>query len=193
VKPTASPAPTQKTSAPTHVLILEARFYEDIADELVRGAMAELERAGATFERLSVPGAFEIPGAIAFVLRGMAGGAHRAAFDGFVALGCVIRGETTHYDYVCGESARGLQDLAVQQGAAIGFGILTVENATQAWERAKVDRGNKGRDAARACLRMIEIKRALVDRRQAIPGRIVAPEIAEPPPAIRAARPRPAR
>ena len=194
MKPVSAPQPTQKTSAPTHVLILEARFYEDIADELVRGAVGELERAGATFERLSVPGAFEIPGAIAFVLRGMAGGAHRAAFDGFVALGCVIRGETTHYDYVCGESARGLQDLAVQQGAAIGYGILTVENAAQAWERAKVDRGNKGRDAARACLRMIEIKRALVDRREAIPGHIVAPETPHPAtPAIRAARPRPGR
>jgi 6,7-dimethyl-8-ribityllumazine synthase len=185
-----------KTPTPTHVLIVEARFYEDIANELVRGAMAELERAGATFERLSVPGAFEVPGAIAFVLRGMAGGAHRAAFDGFVALGCVIRGETTHYDYVCQESARGLQDLAVHDGAAIGFGILTTENAAQAWERAKVDRKNKGRDAARACLRMIEIKRALVDRREAIPGHIVAPETPQPQsttPAIRAARPRPAR
>jgi 6,7-dimethyl-8-ribityllumazine synthase len=193
-----SPSATTPTPPPVHVLIVEARFYEDIADELVRGAMAELERAGATFERLSVPGAFEVPGAIAFVLRGMAGGAHRAAFDGFVALGCVIRGETSHYDHVCQESARGLQDLAVQHGAAIGVGILTCDNAAQAWERAKVDRRNKGRDVARACLRMIEIKRALVERRQAIPGRIVAPEAPpetqpEAPPAIRSARPRPAR
>jgi len=180
----AAPAP-----APIHVLIVEARFYEDIADELVRGAVAALERAGATYERLSVPGAFEVPGAIAFVLRGMAGGAHRAAFDGFVALGCVIRGQTSHYDHVCQESARGLQDLAVQHGAAIGFGILTCDNAEQAWERAKVDRRNKGAVAAAACLRMIEIKRALVDRRSAIPGRIVAPET--PPAGI--ARPRPAR
>jgi len=175
--------------APVHVLIVEARFYEDIADELVRGAVAELERAGATYERLSVPGAFEIPGAIAFVLRGMAGGAHRAAFDGFVALGCVIRGQTTHYDYVCSESARGLQDLAINDGAAVGFGILTVENAEQAWERADINRRNKGAAAAAACLRMIEIKRALVDRRSAIPGRIVAPET----PPVRAVRPRPAR
>ena len=162
--------------ASIHVLIVEARFYEDIADELVRGAIAELERTGVTYERLSVPGAFEVPGAIAFVLRGMAGGAHRAAFDGFVALGCVIRGQTSHYEHVCQESARGLQDLAVQHGAAIGFGILTCDNAEQAWERAKVDRRDKGAVAARACLRMIEIKRALVDRRSAIPGRIVAPE-----------------
>ena len=97
-----SPTPSP---APVHVLIVEARFYEDIADELVRGAVAELERAGATYERLSVPGAFEIPGAIAFVLRGMAGGAHRAAFDGFVALGCVIRGET-HTTIMCAPKAR---------------------------------------------------------------------------------------
>ena len=184
-----SPAP-----APVHVLIVEARFYEDIADELVRGAVAALEAAGATYERLSVPGAFEVPGAIAFVLSGMAGGAHRAAFDGFVALGCVIRGQTSHYEHVCTESARGLQDLAVQHGAAIGFGILTCDTGEQAWERAKVDKRNKGAVAAQACLRMIEIKRALVDRREAIPGHIVAPETPEPvTPAIRAARPRPAR
>jgi 6,7-dimethyl-8-ribityllumazine synthase len=185
MSPTPSPTPPP---APVHVLIVEARFYEDIADELVRGAVAELERAGATYERLSVPGAFEIPGAIAFVLRGMAGGAHRAAFDGFVALGCVIRGQTTHYDYVCAESARGLQELALHDGAAVGYGILTVENAEQAWERANTNRRNKGAVAAAACLRMIEIKRALVDRRSAIPGRIVAPEA---PAAL--ARPRPAR
>lgn len=194
MKPVTGPGATPRASAPTHVLIVEARYYEDIADELVRGAMTELERAGVTFERLSVPGAFEVPGAIAFVLRGMAGGAHRAAFDGFVTLGCVIRGETSHYDHVCQETARGLQDLAVQHGAAIGFGILTVDNAAQAWERAKIEKANKGREAARACLRMIEIKRALVDRRQAIPGRIVAPETPQPSkPAIRAARPRPVR
>jgi 6,7-dimethyl-8-ribityllumazine synthase len=184
-----SPTPTPNpAAAPVHVLIVEARFYEDIADELVRGAVAELERAGATYERLSVPGAFEIPGAIAFVLRGMAGGAHRAAFDGFVALGCVIRGETTHYDYVCAESARGLQDLALHDGAAVGYGILTVENDEQAWERANTNRRNKGAVAAAACLRMIEIKRALVDRRSAIPGRIVAPEAP-----LSTVRPRPAR
>ncbi|MBI3512536.1 MAG: 6,7-dimethyl-8-ribityllumazine synthase [Proteobacteria bacterium] len=182
-------SPAASAAAPVHVLIVEARFYEDIADELVRGAVGALERAGATYERLSVPGAFEIPGAIAFVLQGMAGGAHRAAFDGFVALGCVIRGQTSHYDHVCQESARGLQDLAVQHGAAIGFGILTCDNGEQAWERAKVDRRNKGAVAAAACLRMIEIKRALVDRRSAIPGRIVAPET----PAAGIGRPRPAR
>ena len=107
-----------------HVLIVEARFYEDIADELVAGAVATLEAAGANYERLSVPGAFEIPGAIAIALDGDS----EPPFDAFIALGCVIRGETTHYDYVCGESARGLMDLAVRRKAAIGYGILTVDN-----------------------------------------------------------------
>jgi 6,7-dimethyl-8-ribityllumazine synthase len=79
-------------------------------------------------------------------------------FDGYVALGCVIRGDTTHYDYVCGESARGLMDLSLQFSAPIGYGILTVENEEQAWLRADVKQGNKGRDAAEACLRMVAIK-----------------------------------
>lgn len=136
-----------------HVLIVEARFYEDIADELVAGAVATLAQAGASYERLSVPGAFEIPGTIAMAL---AGGGQRP-FDAFIALGCVIRGETTHYDYVCGATARGLMDLAVRQRAAIGYGILTVENHDQAWERAAVAHKNKGRNAAEAALRMAEL------------------------------------
>lgn len=138
------------------VLIVEARFYDDIADELVRGATACLEAADVAWDRLSVPGAFEIPAAIAMANRAAAGGG--LTYDGFVALGCVIRGETSHYDYVCGESARGLQDLAIRDGVAIGYGILTVENRDQAWARAAVDRKNKGRDAAEACLAMMSIK-----------------------------------
>lgn len=137
-----------------HVMIVEARFYEPLADELVRGAVAALEKAGVTYERFAVPGAFEIPGAISF---GIASG----RFDGYVALGCVIRGETSHYDYVCGESARGLQDLALRHNAAIGYGILTVENEEQAWVRARVNDGNKGGDTAGACLAMIAHKRTL--------------------------------
>ncbi len=137
-----------------HILIVEARFYEDIADELARGVIAALEAAGATYERIDVPGAFEIPAAIAMAARAPEGG-----YDGYVALGCVIRGETSHYDYVCGESARGLQDLAVRDGLAIGYGILTCEAGEQAWERAKVDRKNKGADVAEACLAMIAIRR----------------------------------
>ncbi len=141
---------------PPHVLIVEARFYEELADELCRGAVSVLDAAGATHERVTVPGAFEIPGAIA-----MAHGSDRTRYDGYVALGCVIRGETSHYDYVCGESARGLQDLAVQRGLAIGYGILTVEDQDQAWARAAVDGTNKGGDAARACLHMIALRRGL--------------------------------
>ncbi|MDM7946344.1 6,7-dimethyl-8-ribityllumazine synthase [Oceanibaculum nanhaiense] len=135
----------------THVLIVEARFYEDLADELVKGAMAALEAAGVTYDRIAVPGAFEIPAAIGYAAQG-------GKYAGYVALGCVIRGETTHYDYVCGESARGLQDLAIQRHLAIGYGILTCENGEQAWARASVAKKNKGKDAAEACLAMIELK-----------------------------------
>ena len=142
-----------------HILIVEARFYEDIADELVKGAMSALEKAGVTFDRLAVPGAFEIPAAIRMAIRAMHFHPHRRRYDGYVALGCVIRGETTHYDYVCIESARGLQDLALRHNAAIGYGILTVENDDQAWARAKVDQKNKGGAVASACLDMIRLKR----------------------------------
>ena len=136
-------------SGGTNVLIVEARFYPDVADELVRGATQVLDERGVRHERVEVPGTFEIPAAIMW---------HLSVYDGFVALGCVIRGETTHYDYVCGESARGLQDLALNHKAPIGYGILTVENKEQAWERASIDKRNKGKDAAEACLRMIELK-----------------------------------
>ena len=141
------------------LLIVEARFYDDIADELVRGAVAEIDHAGAAYERLSVPGAFEIPAAIRYAITSMDFYSGRRRFDGYVALGCVIRGETTHYDYVCAESARGLQDLALTYSLAIGYGILTVENREQAWVRASVKQKNKGGGAARACLDMIELKR----------------------------------
>lgn len=139
-----------------HYLIIEARFYADIADEMVRGAMAALDAAGATYDRVSVPGAFEIPGVIRLAVDGTAKGGPR--YDGFITLGCVIRGETSHYDYVCGESARGLQDLAVHEGIAIGYGILTVENRDQAWARARVAEKNKGKDAAEAAMAMAALK-----------------------------------
>lgn len=142
-----------------HVLIVEARFYEKIADELGKGAERELAKQGATWERISVPGAFEIPGAIRFAADAAKTPAGKPPFHGFLALGCVIRGETTHYDYVCGESARGLQDLVIQRGLAIGYGILTVENEEQAWARAGLHRGDKGGDVAKACLAMIAHKR----------------------------------
>lgn len=141
-----------------HIMLVEARFYEDIADELARGAGAVLEEAGATYERFAVPGAFEIPAAIRIALRSMDFFSGRRRFDGYVALGCVIRGETSHYDYVCAESARKLQDLACDHALALGYGILTCETYEQAWERAAVERKNKGGVAARACLDMLELK-----------------------------------
>src|SRR6185437_11742538 len=141
-------------------MIVEAPYYRHIAEELARGAIQALDAAGASYERFAVPGAFEIPAAIRFALD-MRDKEGRRRFDGYVALGCVIRGETTHYDYVCGESARGLQTLALEHGIALGFGILTVENEAQALARARVDRKDKGGEAARACLAMIDLRRQL--------------------------------
>ena len=140
---------------PPHILIVEAPYYTHIAAELRRGAERALAAFGATHERITVPGAFEIPAAIGIARRA------NARFDGFVALGCVIRGETTHYDHICAESARGLQDLAVRDGIAIGYGILTVENETQALARASPDGRDKGGEAVRACLAIVDLKRRL--------------------------------
>jgi 6,7-dimethyl-8-ribityllumazine synthase len=139
-----------------HIMIVEAPYYAHISEELARGAIQALDAAGASYERFAVPGAFEIPGAIRIALEGRKDAKRR--FDGYIALGCVIRGETTHYDYVCNECARGLQSLALEHGVAIGFGVLTVENEAQALARAKVERKNKGGEAARACLAMIELR-----------------------------------
>jgi 6,7-dimethyl-8-ribityllumazine synthase len=142
-----------------HIMIVEARYYAHVSDELAKGAIAALDAAGASYERFTVPGAFEIPAAIRIAVEAQARGAREARFDGYLALGCVIRGETSHYDYVCGESARGLQDLAITHQLALGFGVLTVENEAQALARARVDKKNKGGEAANACLAMIELKR----------------------------------
>lgn len=142
-----------------HIMIVESRYYEEIADELIASVVTEIERAGATYERFEVPGAFEIPAAVKYAIRSMDFYSAGRRFDGYVALGCVIRGETTHYDYVCQESARALQDLAIQYSLALGYGILTVENRQQALARARRDGQDRGGHAARACLRMIELKR----------------------------------
>jgi 6,7-dimethyl-8-ribityllumazine synthase len=140
---------------PPHILLVEALFYTHIAAELRRGAERALAAVGATHECIAVPGAFEIPAAIGIASRAS------ERFDGFVALGCVIRGETTHYDHICAESARGLQDLAVRDGIAIGYGILTVENEAQALVRASLDGRDKGGEAVRACLAIVDLKRRL--------------------------------
>ncbi len=136
---------------PVKVLIVRAPYYKDIADQLLQGAQAALDAAGAAHETVEVPGALEVPQAIAL--------AHRLSnFDGFVALGCVIRGETTHYDTVCNDSSRGLMLLGLQ-GAAVGNGILTVENRDQAMSRAEAKGQNKGGGAAEAALHLIALAR----------------------------------
>ncbi|MDQ2859964.1 MAG: 6,7-dimethyl-8-ribityllumazine synthase [Pseudomonadota bacterium] len=140
---------------PLRVLVVEARYYDDLADELLKGAGDVLTAFGAEHTVASVPGALEIPAAIAMAQAGA------APFDGYVALGCVIRGETYHFEIVSNESARGLMALAVGQALAIGNGVLTVEDEAQAWARARVSEGDKGGGAARACLEMIAIKRRL--------------------------------
>lgn len=139
-----------------HLLIVEARFYDDLADELLSGAVNALENAGATYDRVTVPGALEIPAAISMALTGAEEGG--TDYDGFVALGCVIRGETGHYDIVAGESARGLMDLAIEESIAVGNGILTCDNGEQAWARARVSEKNKGGAAAEAALAMIALR-----------------------------------
>lgn len=133
------------------ILIIEADFYKKIAEELAFGAIERLNNSKFDHERVSVPGAFEVPAAINFASKSK-------KYDGFIALGCVIRGETSHYDYVCGESARGLMDLAINKDLVIANGILTVENQDQAWDRASRDKKNKGASFADACIRMCEIR-----------------------------------
>ncbi len=140
---------TQSTS---HLLVVEARFYDDLADALLEGATDALKAAGATYDVVTVPGALEIPAAIAMALEA---GKH---YDGFVALGCVIRGETTHYETVANESARAIMDISVAFAVPVGNGILTTENDEQAWARARVSELNKGGAAASAALRMIALK-----------------------------------
>jgi 6,7-dimethyl-8-ribityllumazine synthase len=139
------------------ILVVEARFYDELADALLDGASAAIKAAGAEAEVVTVPGALEIPAAIVIAVEGAA----RAGkpFDAAVALGCVIRGETTHYDIVAGESCRALMDLTVQRGWAIGNGILTVENEAQAWARARRSEMDKGGGAAEAALSVLRLKR----------------------------------
>jgi 6,7-dimethyl-8-ribityllumazine synthase len=145
----------QQASAPArvkaHLLIIEARYYAELCDELAKGAIAAAERAGATWERLAVPGALEIPSAIVHAEKS-------GRYDGYVALGCVLRGETTHYDIVANESSRGIMNLTMG-GACIGNGILTCENEAQAWARARVNELDKGGGATDAALALIRISR----------------------------------
>jgi 6,7-dimethyl-8-ribityllumazine synthase len=139
------------------ILVVEARYYEGIADALFAGAKRVLDAAQVTYEVETVPGALEIPQAIAIALD--AALKRRTPYDGVVALGCVIRGETSHYDIVAGESARAIMDIAVARGVPIGNGILTVDKEEQAWARARPDGQDKGAAAADAALSLVQIKR----------------------------------
>ncbi|WDR03006.1 6,7-dimethyl-8-ribityllumazine synthase [Devosia algicola] len=137
-------------------LIVEARYYADLADELLAGAKQALKAAGADHDVITVPGALEIPAAIAMALE-------TGDYDGYIALGTVIRGETTHYEIVSGESARALMEISVVDALPLGNGILTVENEAQAWARARVSEQNKGGGAANAALAMAALKARLGD------------------------------
>ena len=141
------------------ILVVEARFYEDISDELMKGATRVLDAAGVVYDRLAVPGSLEIPPAITIALDAAEDADN--PYEGAVALGCVIRGDTIHFEIVSFESSRGLMEISRTRGVPIGNGILTVDNDAQAWMRAKVEEGDKGGDAARAALALIRLKRRL--------------------------------
>lgn len=149
------PAATAVPGAPPHVLIVRAPYYREVVDGMTAGAAGILGDAGATHATLDVAGAFELAQAIRLVLRGS------QRFDGFVALGCVVRGETDHYDHICRESMAGLMQVALQYGLALGTGLLTVHDAAQAAARSGPDRHNKGAEAAAAALRQIAVARQM--------------------------------
>jgi len=144
------------------ILVVEARFYEEIADALLAGAMQALEEAKASVDCISVPGSLEIPTAIAIAAD--AAQRRRRPYDGAVALGCVIRGETIHFEIVSHQSARGLMELSLARGLPVGNGIITVENEAQAFARARVEEQDKGGDAARAALALVGLKHRLTKR-----------------------------
>ena len=152
--------PLPSFDKPVKLLIVVAPYYKDIADNLIAGARGVAEACGAKVDLVDVPGALEVPTAIAMAER-------MAEYDGYVALGCVIRGETTHYDTVCNDSSRGLMLLGLQ-GACIGNGILTVETMDQARVRADPAEMNKGGGAAAAALHMIALSRRFTGRRTGV-------------------------
>jgi 6,7-dimethyl-8-ribityllumazine synthase len=154
------------TDEKIRILIVEARFYDHLADALLEGAKAVLDAFGAEHEVVTVPGALEIPAAIAFAEEGGHRPAGAAAYDGYVALGAVFRGETYLFEIVSNESARGIMDLAIGKRLAIGNGVLTVEDEAQALARARAAEGDKGGGAARAALEMVALKRQLLGQRR---------------------------
>lgn len=163
VTPKSKPATAPPIAVRAHVLIIEARYYEAIADELFAGAHAELEAAGSTFERMTVPGALEIPQALGQAVRHgvIPHDAVNGRYGGVIVLGCVIRGETSHYDIVCNNANHWLYGIATRHAIPLGNAILTVDTDAQAMARARGGRAGKGGDAARACLRLIQISHQL--------------------------------
>lgn len=147
-------APTVPGAAP-HLLVVRAPYYREVVDGMLRGAERILRETGATHDVLDVAGAFELPQAIRLALRGT------TRFDGFVALGCVIKGETDHYEFLCREAMAGLMTVALQFGLALGSGLLTVDNMVQAVARSSDDGHNKGAEAAAAALRQITAARTV--------------------------------
>ena len=147
---------SHESVAPAHVLIVDARFYDAIQDQLLTGAQQALAAAGATCDIVTVPGSLEIPGAVAIAYQ-----ATNPAYDAVVALGCIVRGETYHFEIVSNESARGLTDFGMAHAFPIGNAILTVEDLGQAEVRADPSRGNKGGEAAEAALALLRLKRGL--------------------------------
>lgn len=143
------------------ILIVEARFYDDVTDALVKGAIEALSAHGAGFKRVIVPGIFEIPAVIRYAIRSMELRATDERYGGYVVLGCAVKGETDHYDYICQATFDALQDLSLQYTLALGNGILTTRDHAQAMERASPDKRNFGGQAAQTCLRMIDVKREL--------------------------------
>jgi 6,7-dimethyl-8-ribityllumazine synthase len=161
-RPTRSTARAPGGGIRVHVLIIEGRFYEAISDALLAGAVATLDAQGVSYDRMTVPGALEIPQVLA---QAAATGlcprtAANGKWDGAIALGCVIRGETSHYDIVCNNANHWLMEVAIKHAIPVGNGILTVDTEAQAQARAQGGADGKGGDAARACLRLIELQRA---------------------------------
>lgn len=154
------PGADDTSALKAHVLILEARFYEAIADMMADGAIEELNARGVTYERIAVPGALELPQVLSAAAEARSQG--RMAFDGAIALGCVIRGETYHFEIVCDNANHWLMDVAIGEDIPVGNAVLTVETESQAIARAEGGRKGKGGDAARACLRLIAAKRGFL-------------------------------
>jgi len=151
-----APLKDQTDISGARALIVEARFYDDLQDALLEGAVAELKAAGLTHDVITVPGALEIPAAVAIAVDAAA--SKGKPYDAVIALGCVIRGDTIHFEIVSQESSRALMDLAVVRKLPLGNGILTVNTEEQAWARARASELNKGGDAARAALALLRLK-----------------------------------